>query len=273
MQRRQGQEPLHARTPGGLERFFERLALVPTRLLMLSYDGTLAPFAVRPSDARPYPGVAGILDEIMRQPGSRVVLVTGRALDTDAPPLGLPQVPEMWGAHGWQWCRPGGAPVALEPAMSTRERLLAAAARVQPLARWGARIERKPASVAVHWRGLDRTSAERVREALACAWSSVARMCGLELLEFDGGAELRARGRNKGSVARQVLAQCGRETLAAYLGDDRTDEDAFAAIRGRGCGVLVRPVWRRSQARVWLRPPEDLMAFLERWRDCGRQLH
>jgi trehalose-phosphatase len=263
---------LRARAPGGLERFFERLSVAPTRVLMLDYDGTLAPFALRPQDARPYPGVAELLDEIMQQPGSRVVVVTGRAL-TDPPALGVRRAPEIWGAHGWEWWAPGSGPVVMEPAAPTRDRLLAAAARVQPLARWGARIEPKPASVAVHWRGLDAGVAGQVREALARAWGGRARAHDLELLEFDGGAELRARGRNKGSVVRRVLAESGREALAAYLGDDRTDEDAFAAIRGRGCGVLVRPAWRPTQARVWLRPPEDLKAFLERWLDCGRRLH
>jgi trehalose-6-phosphatase len=52
---------------------------------------------------------------------------------------------------------------------------------------------------------------------------------------------------------------------AAYLGDDTTDEDAFAVLRGRGLTMLVRAEQRPSQAEYWLRPPQDLLAFLDAW--------
>jgi len=61
----------------------------------------------------------------------------------------------------------------------------------------------------------------------------------------------------------------GRETAAAYLGDDTTDEDAFKAIRGRGIGVLVRPQFHATAADFWLKPPEELLEFLERWHELG----
>jgi trehalose-6-phosphatase len=51
----------------------------------------------------------------------------------------------------------------------------------------------------------------------------------------------------------------------AYVGDDMTDEDAFAVLRGRGLTLLVRPEPRPSQAIYWLKPPEDLLAFLDGW--------
>ena len=69
-------------------------------------------------------------------------------------------------------------------------------------------------------------------------------------------------------MVREVLASAPH-AAAAYLGDDHPDEDAFAAIRGRGCGVLVRPQWRRTHATLWLRPPAGLIRFLERWRDSS----
>jgi len=51
----------------------------------------------------------------------------------------------------------------------------------------------------------------------------------------------------------------------AYLGDDLTDEDAFAAMGNRGLSILVRGEVRRSCARFWLRPPEELLHFLDEW--------
>jgi trehalose-6-phosphatase len=51
----------------------------------------------------------------------------------------------------------------------------------------------------------------------------------------------------------------------AYLGDDLTDEDAFAAVGDRGLSFLVRGEARASNARYWLRPPEELLEFLDGW--------
>jgi trehalose 6-phosphate phosphatase len=51
----------------------------------------------------------------------------------------------------------------------------------------------------------------------------------------------------------------------AYLGDDLTDEDAFAALGDRGFSILVRTEVRASCARFWLRPPKELLAFLDEW--------
>jgi trehalose 6-phosphate phosphatase len=60
------------------------------------------------------------------------------------------------------------------------------------------------------------------------------------------------------------------DTPAAYLGDDATDERAFRAISGRGLSVLVRPSWRQTAAELWLRPPEELLDFLNRWLEALR---
>lgn len=256
-----------------LERFFARLAAAPERLLLVGFDGTLAPFAVRPEDARPYAGVAALLEAIMQQSASRVVIVTGRDLEQCAPELGLARAPELWGAHGWQRRPPDGPLLALEPPREAKERLDLAALGAAPLTRWGARIERKSASVAVHWRGLDALTVDAVRGALARAWRGFALSRYLQLIEFEGGAELRARGRHKGTAVARVLAESARGSVAAYLGDDPADEDAFAAMRGRGASVLVRREWRRTQATLWARPPDGLAAFLERWRDAGAARH
>ncbi|RME26788.1 MAG: trehalose-phosphatase, partial [Candidatus Zixiibacteriota bacterium] len=49
------------------------------------------------------------------------------------------------------------------------------------------------------------------------------------------------------------------------LGDDRTDEDAFAALSSRGLKVLVRSEPRETAADLRLVPPDELRSFLDRW--------
>ncbi len=63
----------------------------------------------------------------------------------------------------------------------------------------------------------------------------------------------------------QILAQEPAALPMAYLGDDVTDEDAFAAVGNRGFSILVRTEVRESAARFWLRPPAELLEFLDDW--------
>jgi trehalose-6-phosphatase len=62
-----------------------------------------------------------------------------------------------------------------------------------------------------------------------------------------------------------LLSEAGPDTAIAYLGDDMTDEDAFAVTKLRGVGVLVRPEFRETAADIWIRPPHELLAFLSHW--------
>jgi trehalose 6-phosphate phosphatase len=251
-----------------LERFFAHLPRAPERVLLLDYDGTLAPFHARPERATPYPRVAALLEEIAQDRSTRVVLISGRRLADLRRPLTRIRHSEAWGAHGWQRRTAGGEHLEYRPPTAASRHLQLAEARARQLEMRGARVERKVASVAVHWRGMPEPAAAAVRERLRDAWRGVG-VAELEVLEFDGGVELRARGRNKGDAVNEALASCHPDAVCAYLGDDTTDEDAFAAIKGRGVAVLVRPALRQTCADLWLAPPDELVAFLERWRAGG----
>jgi trehalose-phosphatase len=186
------------------------------------------------------------------------------------PLLNLRRRPELWGAHGWERLLPDGRGTRAELDQDVRRRLNEGERRARELARVGARIETKPASVALHWRGTSAHAAAQIRDALPQLWEPLAADGELELLEFDGGLELRARGCNKQHAVEAVLAETPGDAAIAYLGDDFTDEDAFAAVKPRGVAVLVRPELRETAADVWIRPPRGLIAFLKSWRDACR---
>jgi len=250
-----------------VDRFFADLAQAPERVLMLDYDGTLAPFHARPERAVPYPGVGEALAGILSDGATRLVLVSGRTLEDLRRVLGFLRGAEAWGIHGWQHRAADGARTDFDPGAAARERLRLAAERARPLLAFGVRLERKNAALAAHWRGLGEVAVREARALAPALWRALAGEA-LELMEFDGGLELRARGRNKGDVVREVLGR--GSAAAAYLGDDATDEDAFAAIRGRGLGVLVGPRPRASAAGLWIAPPGELVEFLRRWRRAAR---
>jgi trehalose-6-phosphatase len=62
-----------------------------------------------------------------------------------------------------------------------------------------------------------------------------------------------------------MLEELGEGAAVAYLGDDLTDEDAFAALNGRGLTALVSETPHPTRAAAWIRPPEQLFEFLDAW--------
>jgi alpha,alpha-trehalase len=70
---------------------------------------------------------------------------------------------------------------------------------------------------------------------------------------------------DKGKAVRWLLEalELNRpDVLPFYLGDDRTDEDAFEAIRDMGIGVLVADAPQDTMARYLLRNVEEVRVFL-----------
>ena len=246
------------------DRFFEKLAQAPRAALLLDYDGTLAPFCVDPQEAKPYTGVRAALDALMAQHDTRVVLVSGRWTRDLLPVLGLKQVPEIWGSHGWERRLPDGQVEMARPAEAALCALVEADGWIEKIQARGGRSEFKPACLAIHWRGLDAAAATDIGNIVTENWALQARDSGLELHHFDGGIELRVPGRHKGDVVQTIRAEMP-DALLAYLGDDVTDEDAFRALADTGLGVLVRSALRETEAGLWLSPPGELLDFLQRW--------
>lgn len=250
-----------------VESFIKSLRRASLSLLLLDYDGTLAPFRIERNQALPYPGVAPALQAIIRQGRTRVVIISGREATEILPLLDLEPSPEVWGLHGSERLKPNGGAEISRPDVRSLEALSAADEwlgyqQLRHLA------EFKTGSIAVHWRGLGECEAENIRGRVLIGWLAIAEHAGLDLLEFDGGVEIRALQVDKGAAVRTLLEEVGANVPAAYLGDDTTDERAFRAIAGRGMSVLVRPLWRETAAQVWLKPPDELLGFLARWREA-----
>lgn len=252
-----------------LDAFFARVASARARVLMLDYDGTLAPFRPDPATATPYPELPSLLDAIIDAGHTRLVIVSGRWTKDLLPLLGMRRHPELWGSHGWERLHPSGDYDLARIRPAALQVLVAADDWILELEKLGARAERKPASVAFHWRGLPAARSAQIQERLAENWEELAHNGHLEWHEFDGGIELRATGRNKGYVVRTLAQECGEEAALAYLGDDLTDEDAFKAMPPGNCSVLVRPAFRQTAADLWIRPPDELIAFLQRWQEAA----
>ena len=244
--------------------FLQTVAHSSQAVLLLDYDGTLAPFHVKRDRAHTYPGVALLLQEIVRHGRTRVVVVSGRDANEVLLLLNIHPRPEVWGIHGLQRLKTDGSmemPHVDERTLSG----LSDADRWLGYQRLRHTAEFKAGSIAVHWRGLSDIDAENLRSRVLLGWRPIAEESGLDLLAFDGGVEIRAPGADKGDAVRILLSETNPNTPVAYMGDDTTDESAFRAMQGHGISVLVRPTWRRTTAQLWLKPPNELLDFFGLW--------
>ena len=261
---KEGGKPVVRSNGIDLDQFLCDVAASPLSALLLDYDGTLAPFCLSRQRAFPYPGVTSLIKEIMDSQRTRVVIITGRRAVDIVSLLGLLPHPEVWGSYGMERLRPGGSYESPGVNWEVKEGLKEAG-------KWLAKRdlrhlgERKPGSLAVHWRGLPQAAAKDLREEVLDGWRPIAERCHMNLLEFDGGLEIRPQGYDKASALDTILKEMGPDAPVACLGDDSTDERVFRSLGSRGVGILVHPEWRETAASVWLKPPDELLSFLTLW--------
>lgn len=247
-----------------LETFWPNLQRASQRILILDYDGTLAPFRKERNEAYPFPGVKEILESIQGSGKTRLIIVSGRNVEDIISLLDLEQLPEIWGGHGFE---------RMLPDRTLQKKTISASCslKLQKAYHWAkdqgyeGNCEQKGASLAFHWRGEKEAIKKNLEEQVSRAWGPLTAEQDLMIHPFDGGLELRCTGMHKGEVIRQILAESGKDAIIAYLGDDLTDEDAFKALKGRGLTVLVRTAHRNTHADHWLTPPDELLIFLFNW--------
>lgn len=238
-----------------------RLATSP-RTILLDYDGTLAPFVPQGMRAPPYPGIPELVGRLMHCPRTRVALVSGRPAELVASLMGLDPAPEIWGCHGLEHQDARGVLSRTALAPGLQEGLDAAEAWAEAR-RHSGYLEYKPGCLALHVRGLPKAKADFLLKDTAAAWKDIAARAPLELHAFDGGLELRPRGVHKGHAVAAMRKDAGPDHVFLYLGDDKTDEDAFRALSPGDVAVLVRGEYRPTAAAWWLQPPGELLDFLQ----------
>jgi trehalose 6-phosphate phosphatase len=252
-----------------VEAFLERLAERRNGLLMLDYDGTIAPFHIDRLRAHPSPGILEVLSAIQESGTTRIVFVTGRESGEILNFVKLPRPYEIWGCHGREFrdvdgrITAHGVTPALERALEEGRRL-AAAVVGEDMALM------KVGAVAVYWRPFTPEQREEMRRRLAVAWAGLIAEHGLQMQVFFTGTELSVANRSKGDSVEALMRDVNpEETCAAFLGDDVTDEEGFLALGERGLSLLVRNEPRDTRAHHRLTLPEGVLWFFNEWLRAG----
>ncbi|MFH1618684.1 MAG: trehalose-phosphatase [bacterium] len=208
-------------------------------LLMVDFDGTLSPIAKSPASA--------VLPESAKKPLARVAscrhaaaaVISGRPLADIAARVGIPGI-IYCGSHGLEAHGPGieWSRGSKNPSMELADIMRFFREKLQGIK--GIFFEEKGDSSALHYRNCGKTGLERLLDSLAEAekrglmnglrvkpGKKVLEFCPNELYVFD-----------KGFAAGMLISHFA-DYFPIAVGDDRTDEDMFKAVAGRGISVAV----------------------------------
>jgi len=231
-------------------------------VLFLDYDGTLTPIVDRPELAVLDPAMRSAVAELARR--CAVAIVSGRDRADVEQLVGLDSLIYA-GSHGFDIRGPGGLRLEYEGAAAFLPALDAAEKQIRDAlsGTHGALVERKRFALAVHYRLVaprDVPAVEGAVEAALQAQPGLRRTGGKMVFELRPRVPW-----HKGKAVlwlMEVLQLDGADVLPIYIGDDDTDEDAFAALRTLGLGIVVAEAARPSAAQYRLDTPGEVGSFL-----------
>ncbi|MEP6980351.1 MAG: bifunctional alpha,alpha-trehalose-phosphate synthase (UDP-forming)/trehalose-phosphatase [Nakamurella sp.] len=229
-----------SRLPTAVVRALEEVAETSRLLVAVDFDGTLAPIVDEPSAARPLPTSMEGLHQLAAIPGTEVAVISGRAravlpdlLDDDVSDL------HLVGSHGAEGVgdTDPAAEGTVELTPTAKKRLGELLRSLQQIAaeHQGVALEIKPTGVAVHVRALTERSAATVAAQIE---DGPATWPGVHLLRGKQVLELTVISTDKGR-AMEGLRKQYHATAVLFIGDDVTDEHAFAALRPGDLGIKV----------------------------------
>ncbi|HWR21371.1 MAG TPA: trehalose-phosphatase [Verrucomicrobiae bacterium] len=232
-------------------------------VLLLDYDSTLTWFASCSEQATLPVSTREVLQELAGHPRLTVAVISGRRLD-DLRRLvrvrnliyighyGL----EIW--HDGRQVKMNAPPPFQEAVTRIRSQLTNLVAEIP-----GALVEDKGLSISLHYRLVPHELAPHLVGVFVRDILPVARLSGLTVLHGKNVIELRPQlNRTKGHAALWVMQHSRRRSaLPIYIGNDRTDEDAFRALAE---GITIRVgALDGSEAHYYVRDVKEVMALLQ----------
>jgi trehalose-phosphatase len=228
--------------------------------IFLDYDGTLTPIVSHPEKAFLSDSTRQTLRALaMQEP---VAILSGRELEDVRKRVAIDGIVYA-GSHGFDIVGPRQLrrqeAIEFLPALDLAEKEL----REKLAGIAGALIERKRFSIAAHYRKVNESDfpiLERVVSEVAELHRELRRMEGKKVYEL-----LPCTDWDKGKAVLWLLENLGLEhgkVRPIYIGDDRTDEDAFRALAQCGAGIFVSEQPRPTAASYSLKDPTEVERFL-----------
>lgn len=255
--------------PSALESFQAITEAIGARqaAVFLDYDGVLTPIVSHPDLATMPEDTRSAVERLAEI--TDVAVISGR--DT-ADVRAKVAVDDVWyaGSHGFDIVGPHGARSGdgdLDRFEQYIPPLTEAADGIdrQVTDMPGVHVERKRFAVAVHFReaAADAESAiERIVTSIGDRDDRLRVTTGKKIFELRPAVEW-----DKGKALEWLMTRLGLDfetTIPMYLGDDVTDEDAFAVLVGRGLGIVVGREGEPTHAAYALEDPDEVRGLLTR---------
>ena len=240
-------------------------ALAPGALLLLDYDGTLTPIVEKPELAILSPDMKELLKRVSRH--YTLGIISGRSLADVKGLVGLEGI-YYAGNHGFEISGPGVElikpeaervhPILVKLCEELREKLGSIK---------GAIVEDKGSTASVHYRLVADEEFEHLKNIFEEAIgphidSGVVKVTqGKKVFEIRPNVEW-----DKGKAVLWIsgVVDPKGELKPIYVGDDRTDEDAFLALKEKGVTILVSEGLIKSNAKYFVKNVNEVKTFLER---------
>jgi len=241
------------------DRFWSEMRTADSCLLMIDYDGTIAPFQINPALAYPFPGVIELLRKIQQLPGNLVAIISGRTLSE------LKNFVEIDGIHYF-------GSYGMEEEVDSHQEFSRLSEEEKAILDQGrkeiknadmqAYLEEKPYSIAFHIRGV-KDGSKLISHVLQL-WKPLEKTGLTSIIHFNGGVEL-STGRRKDFAIQRMMAKAPAQAFAVYIGDDAPDEPAFKAVNQAGWGIKIGSREHPTSAKLFLNNFQELSNFLKRW--------
>lgn len=228
--------------------------------IFLDYDGTLTPIVSHPGKAFLSDSTRQTLRAVAMQ--APVAILSGRELEDVRKRVAIDGIVYA-GSHGFDIAGPRGLrrqeAIEFLPALDVAEKEL----REKLAGIAGALIERKRFSIATHYRNVNESDfpkMERGVSEITTRHRELRRIDGKKVYELLPNIDW-----DKGKAVLWLLEKLGLDRSNArpiYIGDDRTDEDAFRALEQRGVGILVSEKPKPTAASYSLKDPSEVERFL-----------
>jgi trehalose 6-phosphate synthase/phosphatase len=234
--------------PEVLAALVQKARAAPRLVLLLDYDGTLAPFAAMPELGTPDEALLQLLRTLADRSATQVHVISGRTAETLERWLGALPI-TLHAEHGLmsRAIGPGAEWVPIRDVPTDWKDRLRPVLEEYLARTPGALLEEKVGALAWHYRLADRQFGPDQARALRLELAERFRTLPIEVITGSYVVEVRLPGVHKGQIAKRVLGETPDDAVVLAMGDDRTDEDLFAALPETALTVHVGPT--RSQAR------------------------
>jgi trehalose 6-phosphate synthase/phosphatase len=235
-----------------------------SRLILLDYDGTLAPFAPLPQNALPDPKVINLLERLGRNEDSVTAIVSGRS---------RADLEQWFGGIANLWLAAEHGAVLRSPVSQEWE-----APHFSHSDEWkqlvfpvlehfvdrtpGSFIEEKEFSLVWHYRMADPEFGDWLANDLVANLEQMLADSPVKAVKGRKTVEVKLLWANKGQVYSRLLMPEREFDFIMAAGDDTTDEDLFAQLPANAWTIHVGT--HHSKARYYVSAPDEIVALLSR---------